>query len=84
MMRPTPIPVLTPTPAVLLGEEVLEVEQARILHQQLGEAIKLLDYHLARVRGGQATRGLSTPHKRRASRANGRKGGRPRKEKADA
>jgi len=29
--------------------------------------------------GGQATKGISTPAKRRASRANGKKGGRPRK-----
>ena len=47
------------------------------------EGLKQTRVEIAR-KGGFATKGISTPAKRRASRANGRKGGRPKKGEANA
>ena len=65
-------------PAILLEVTgAIELDTAEQLARDLDLAVRLVRGHLGRVRGGQATKGLSTPAKRRASRANGRKGGRP-------
>lgn len=72
-----PLAIRLNHPAWAQGVLLDDLDAAAQLGQQLLDAVKLLRYHAARIKGGRATKGISTPAKRQAARENGRRGGRP-------